>query len=134
MRFKAEQNDPQTSEVPQNSKNTTEEIERTAPWTKNSKLKKPPPPTDNAALESFINCLETTILNPKKLRKVQANMNKNERKAIKSIKRWDNRIVRLQDKGSRFIILDRQTYCENISYDMTVGGSHKTVQNDPIKT
>ena len=111
MRFKAEQNDPQTSEVPQNSRKTAEEIERTAPWTKNSKLKNPPPPTDNAALESFINCLETTILNPKNLRKVQDNMNKNERKAIKNIKRWDNRIVRLQDKGSRFIILDRQTYC-----------------------
>ena len=64
IRFKAEQNGPQTIEIPQNSENTTEEIERTAPWTKISILKKPPPPTDNAALESFINCLEKTIINP----------------------------------------------------------------------
>ena len=133
MRFKAEKNDPQTSEEPQNSEKTAEEIERTAPWTKNSKLRKPPSPTDNAALESFINCLETTILNPKNLRKVQDNMNKNERKAMKKIKKWDNRIVRLQDKGSRFIILDRLTYCEKISHNMTVGGSHKIVQNDLTK-
>ena len=61
-------------------------------------------------------------------------MNKNERKARKNIKKWDNRIVRLEDKGSRFIILDRLTYCEKISYNMTVGGSHKIVQNDLTKT
>ena len=61
-------------------------------------------------------------------------MNKNERKAMKNIKKWDNRIVRLQDKGSRFIILDRLTYSEKISYNMTVGGSHKIVQNDLTKT
>ena len=71
MRFKAEKKDPQTSEAPQNSEKTVEEVERTTPWTKNSKLRKPPSPTDNAALESFINCLETTILNPKNLRKVK---------------------------------------------------------------
>ena len=60
-------------------------------------------------------------------------MNKNERKAIKNIKRRDNRTVRLQDKGPRFIILDRQKYCEKISHIMTIGGSHKTVQNDLTK-
>ena len=60
-------------------------------------------------------------------------MNKNERKAMKKIKKWDNRIVRLQDKGSRFIILDRLTYCEKISHNMTVGGPHKIVQNDLTK-
>ena len=73
------------------------------------------------------------ILNQKNIRKVRDNKNKNERKAIKNVKRWDNRIVGLQDKGSRFITLDRQTYCEKISYNMTVGGSHKTVQNDLTK-
>ena len=69
MRFKAEKNDPQTSKAPQNSEKTAEKIERTAPWTKNLKLRKPPSPTANAALESFINCLETTILNQKKFTK-----------------------------------------------------------------
>ena len=65
MKFKAEENDPQTTDFQNNVENTTEETERPTPWTKSKKLKKPPPATENAALESFISCLERTIINPK---------------------------------------------------------------------
>ena len=50
---------------------------------------------------------------------------------MKKIKSWDNRVVRLQDKGARFIVLDKQSYCDKILDNITSGGSHKTVQPDP---
>ena len=50
---------------------------------------------------------------------------------MKKIKSWDNRVVRLQDKGARFIVLDKQSYCDKILDNITSGGSHKIVQPDP---
>ena len=33
---------------------------------------------------------------------------------MKKVKNWENRVVRLQDKGARFIVLEKQTYCDKI--------------------
>ena len=75
MKCKAEENDHQTTEVQNNVENTTEEPERPIPWTeREKKLKKPPAATENAALESFISCLERTIINLKNLKKVKDNL------------------------------------------------------------
>ena len=95
-------------------------------------LKKPPPPTDNFALESFISKLQNSIINPHILkRNIPDNLSKEEHTAIFEIKTWDNRIVRLQDKGARFVVMDRIEYCNKVINNMKSGGHHKTTLVDP---
>ena len=49
------------------------------------------------------------ILEPGNLRKPRDNLTKEERLALRNLKHNDN-IIRIQDKGSRFVILNRQEY------------------------
>ena len=80
---------------------STELEEPRPPWLVNKALKKPPPPTDNFDLESFISKLQNSIINPHILkRNIPDNLSKEKRAAIFEIKNWDDRIVRLQDKGA----------------------------------
>ena len=100
----------------------------------NKALKKPPPPTDNFALESFISKLQNSIINPHILKcNIPDNLRKEERTAIFEIKNWDDRIVRLQDKGSRFVVMDRKEYCNKVINNMKSGGHHKTTLDDPTQ-
>ena len=75
-----------------------EHFEKTPPWLKSDKPKKPPPPTDNKALEDFISVVESTLMNTRNTKKASDNLNVNERKAMRTIRNWDDCIVRLQDK------------------------------------
>ena len=52
---------------------------------------------------------------------------------MRTIGNWDDSIVRLQDKGSRFIVMEREEYKQKIMKNMAEGGSHKIVAQDPIK-
>ena len=60
-------------------------------------------------------------------------MSKEERKAISEIRTWGNKLVRLQDKGARFVVIDRSEYCDKILDNMKSGGHHKITSNDPTQ-
>ena len=49
--------------------------------------------------------MENGLLNPSNIRKPRNNLNKNEKSALKEIKYWDDKVIRVQDKGSRFVVL-----------------------------
>ena len=38
----------------------------------------------------------------------RSNLSKNEKKALKDDESWDDKVVRVQDKGSRFVILENE--------------------------
>ena len=57
----------------------------------------------------FLNNVREDILEPRKLRKLRDNLTKDERLALRNLKLSDN-IIRIQDEGSRFVILNRQEY------------------------
>ena len=66
-------------------------------------------------LESFIEKIEHIIFRPLNHNKdVFHNITKNERTALKEIKTWNDFCVRVQDKGSRFVILSNEDYCSNV--------------------
>ena len=101
---------------------------------KSKKLKKPPPLTDYHALELFIFRSQSSILNPSNVkRSVSDNLSKEERKAISEIRTWDNRLVRLQDKGARFVVIDRNQYSDKIVDNMKSVGHRKMTLNDPTE-
>ena len=53
---------------------------------------------------------------------------------MRTIRNWDDRIVRLQDKGCRFIVMEREEYKQKIRKNNAEGDSHKIVPQDPKKS
>ena len=49
--------------------------------------------------------MENDFFNPHNIQKPRNNLNKNEKLALKEIKSWDDKVIRVQGKGSRFVIL-----------------------------
>ena len=49
------------------------------------------------------------LFDPGNVKIARSNLSKEEKKALKEIKSWDNRVVRVQDKGSKFVILENET-------------------------
>ena len=85
-------------------------------------------------MELFISRLQSSILNPSNVkRSVSDYLSKEERKAISDIRTWDNRLARLQDKCARFVVIDRNEYCDKIIDNMKSGGHHKINLNDPTQ-
>ena len=61
-------------------------------------------------LKLFIEAMENGLFNSSYIRKARNNLNKNEKLALKEIKSWDDKVIRVQDKGSRFVILSNNDY------------------------
>ena len=48
--------------------------------------------------------MENDSFNRSNIRKPRNNLNNNEKIALKEIKSWDDKVIRVQDKGSRFVV------------------------------
>ena len=70
------------------------------------------------SLEAFIELIEKYLFKPSNYSKIKGNITAEERKALKSIQNDELRSYRLQDKGSRFVVLDNQDYLEKIEYQL----------------
>ena len=71
-------------------------------------------PSTNNSVELFIKTTEKELFNPNNIRNIRNNFNKEEKLALKEIKSWDDKIIRVQDKGSRFDVLDTNSYIEKV--------------------
>ena len=63
-----------------------------------------PLPSKHPELELFLSNIRKEILNPENMRSVRPNLLKGKRTALKELKKF-NQIIRIQDKGSRFVLL-----------------------------
>ena len=68
--------------------------------------------TDNKSLEMFIKKIEKDLFNPENVKKVCHNLS--EKAVLKDIRYWDKNVVRVQDKGSRFVVLDNEDYIKKV--------------------
>ena len=57
-------------------------------------------------MELFIENIEKDIFDTAAVRNVRPNILKEEKEPLKEIRLWNNQTVNVQDKGSRFVILD----------------------------
>ena len=114
------------------------------PWEKQSNFD--PPPSENEVLEDFLTQVFQYLFNPKNSRKFVDNLMKEERGALKEISKWNGdranpRVIRVQDKGSCFVLDFKENYvknhCQYISdkttfrvdgVDLSQEISHKVVQ------
>ena len=70
------------------------------------------------SLELFIEAMENDLFNPRNIRKPRNNLNKNEKLALKEIKSWDDKVIRVQDKGSRFVVLSNDDYESKVQHQI----------------
>ena len=61
-------------------------------------------------MELFIENIEKDTFDTAGVKNVRPNISKEEKEALKEISLRNNQIVRVQDKGSRFVILDNNDY------------------------
>ena len=65
-------------------------------------------------MEIFIEKIKKDLFNPENVKKVRHNLSKDEKAALKDIRYWYKSVVRVQDKGSRFVVLDNEDYIEKV--------------------
>ena len=114
---------------------------------KNENNNLPPPPvktnkfaplyrskeTDKKSLEMFIEKIEKDLFNPENVKKVCHNLSKDEKAALKDIRYWDKNVVRVQDKGSRFVVLDNEDYIKKVEHQIN-RSSFQRLEYDPTKS
>ena len=85
------------------------------------------------SLETFIELVEKDFFQPYNYNKVKSNITKGERNALKNIQHSELRSYCIQDKGSRFVVLDNEDYIKKINYQL-VRSSFEELDYDPSKT
>ena len=88
--------------------------------------------TDNKSLETFIKKIEKVLFNPEHVKKSRHNLRKDEKAALKDIRNWDKNVVRVQDKGSRFEVLDNEDYVKK-DEDQINRSSFQRLEYNPTK-
>ena len=74
-------------------------------------------PTSNRNLELFIENLEKGLINLKNVKKFRHNITREEQ-VSKEIRNQDEQSIRIQDKGSRFVILGNSDYEEKVRHQI----------------
>ena len=69
---------------------------------------------EHQSLELFIENIEKDIFETAAVRNFQPNISTEEKESLKEIRSWNNQTVRVQGKGSRFVILDNNDYEQKI--------------------
>lgn len=68
--------------------------------------------TKYKSLETFIENMEKGLFKPENIKLARSNLSTDEKKPLKVIKSWDDKLVRAQVKGSIFVILENKVYEE----------------------
>ena len=95
----------------------SDEIELEKPWTPVSTFN--PTPGENEVLETFLTELQNYLFDPENYRKVKDNLTQMQRNALRNLSTWNSnpnndRMFRIQDKGSRLVIEWKDKYCEKM--------------------
>ena len=72
------------------------------------------------------------LLNPKNVKQARSNRNKDEKKAFKEIKSWEDKVVSVKDKGSILFALENEVDEEKIQEQID-RRSIKQLKDDPRK-
>ena len=105
------------------------------PWSKRTE-RKAPVATDCPELEAFFNSIERDIKDPALRRKVKSNITQEQKDFIKEVRNeYPERglRVRLEDKGSRFVIADAASEDDKLQSDLGNVTQYTEVDDDPIE-
>ena len=86
--------------------------------------------TKNQHLETFTDTIEKQLFEPKNIKRVRSNVIYEERKASAELKSMENTVFRIQDKGSRFLLLTNEDYKNKVEHQIA-RSSFKELPSDP---
>ena len=89
--------------------------------------------TNIISLETFIELVDNHIFKAINYKRIKIKNNHQERKALKDMKKDTSKTCRIQDKGSRFVVLDSDSYIENIDYQLE-RSSFQQLDDNPSDT
>ena len=87
-------------------------------------------PSNNNSLELFIDNIEKELFNPSNIRKTRNNLNKKEKLALNEMKSWEDKVIRVQDKSWRFVVLNTDNYTEKVGNQIN-RSSFEKLNTDP---
>ena len=95
-----------------------------------------PTPGENEALEKFLTELSSNLFNPGNKNKFKDNLSKGEREALREMQGWNRnpdspRVIRVQDKGSRFVIDWKRRYKSKTLEYLTDETTFRETDGDP---
>ena len=80
------------------------------------------PVSKDIALETFLATIENKLFDVHRARHYPvSNLSKSEHKTLHRLRTYKDIVVRLQDKGSRFVILDRNDYIDKVESNINDG-------------
>ena len=80
------------------------------------------PVSKDIALETFLAAVENKLFDAERAgREPKASISRAENMALCQLRKSKDIVVRLQDKGSRFVILDRNDYIDKVESNLSDG-------------
>ena len=61
-------------------------------------------------MENFLQSVKTDLFDPANTKKALDNLNKGERRALRDLQQLESQSIKIQDKGSKFVILETEEY------------------------
>ena len=89
-----------------------------------------PPPSRYPELEIFLSSVRRDLINPRNIKSARDNLTKGERVALKQFRNSDV-VIRIQDKGSRFVLIDKGEYEDKMFGQLHNQLHYKSLQEDP---
>ena len=95
-----------------------------------------PPKSNSNEIETFISLVEKDLFQDTSRKRIPSNLSQDEKKALKDwrknvlFNKDSDKVMRLQDKGNRFIIVDKQTDCEKAN-EQIERSSFSKIDNNP---
>ena len=104
------------------------------PWKPRSAFD--PDPGDSNSLEEFLNEVQSRIFDLRKRKKIVDNLTPGERQALRKLSFWNKdpenpRVIRIQDKGSRFVVDSRDRNVNKTLQYVQDTGTFSSNDEDP---
>ena len=116
----------------QDQDSSQEEEQETLPKVPKSKHWNPPR-SSIPELEMFLAEVKKGIFDPSNIRTNKDNLSFKERKALKELRNNQSSVIRIQDKGYSFVLLNREDYIEKMNSQLDNPIHYKKLQNDPTE-
>ncbi|XP_068704908.1 uncharacterized protein [Montipora foliosa] len=82
-------------------------------------------------LELFLDSVRTELLDPRNVRFIHDNLSVGERQALVTLKQADNVAIQIQDKGSKFVVIDKSDYDSKMKEQLENLLHYQKLEHDP---
>ena len=82
-------------------------------------------------VELYLASVKNDLFNPANRSIVRDNLSVGERKALSKLKTLDQEVIQIQDKGSKFVILDQTEYSDKMLGQLENPLHYRTLDSDP---